>query len=579
VKKPPTDNEPLTCPEPDVAIPAPTDEQEGEERPSTAAPHRKKRLPAKVIGALLLLAALIGIGAIPKILRSDNLAASAREVRHAVTEVNVVSPRLTQTGVLALPSTVQAIEEATINARTAGYLKARYVDIGSRVRAGEVLALIESPETDQEVLQAQADAERAIAGTGQATADVARLEAGVAQSQSDLAKSQSGLAETRAQLAHFQAKLDQAQAYADVAKARLDQTQQALASRRADKNRDLARYELARKTLARWTQLAKVDAVSGQEVDEKQADNDASQANVEAAQDAISSAQADVNAAQAAYVSSQAEVQAARDDVTAGRARVRAARSAVASSEASVTASRSSVVAGRENLSASEAQVRSSQAGAHRWEALRSFERVVAPFPGVITARNLDVGALINAGNPSTDHDPNRTVSYSGIFNMARTDTVRILVQVPEDYVSAIRPGQKAEVLIQELPGRVFTGTVYRTAGALDDVSRTLLTEIHVANPHNTLLPGMYARVEFASSRAIPSLRMPADALIFDSHGTRVAEVMPDDKIHFQSVQTGRDYGSEIEIKTGLKGDEQLVSNPTDDLSEGMRVHVVKSPN
>jgi RND family efflux transporter MFP subunit len=579
VKKIPTGNEPVTYAEPDTAIPAPADEQEGEERPSTGAPHRKRRLPAKAIGALLLLAALIAIGAIPKMLRSDNLAASAKSVRLAVTEVNVVSPRLTQTGVLALPSTVQAIEEATINARTAGYLKTRYVDIGSRVRAGEVLAVIESPETDQQVLQAQADAEKAIAGTGQATADVARLEAGVAQSQSDLAKSQSNLAETRAQLAHFQAKLDQAKAYADVARARLNQTEQVLASRRADKNWAVARYVLASKTLARWKELEKVEAVSGQEVDEKQADNDASQANVEAAQDAISSAQADVNAAQAAYVSSQAEVQAARDDVTAGRARVRAAGSAVASSEASVTASRSSVVAGRESLNASQAEVRSSEAGAHRWEALRSFERVVAPFPGVITARNLDVGSLINAGNASTDHDPNRTVSYSGIFNMARTDTVRILVQVPEDYVSAIQPGQKARVTIQELPGRVFTGTVYRTAGALDDVSRTLLTEIHVANPQNVLLPGMYARVEFANSRAIPSLRIPADALIFDAKGTRVAEVTPADKIHFQSVATGRDYGSEIEIKSGLKGNERLVSNPTDDLADGMRVHVVKSPN
>lgn len=539
----------------------------------------RRRVLTAWIGGAFFFIALIAVGALPRLNKNRKLTAAAEKVRVTAPAVNVVTPKMAaNSGDLLLPSNVQAIEETTINARTSGYLKKRFVDIGSQVKAGQLLALIESPEADQQVLQAEADTAKARASSGQAQADVVRQAAAVAQTRSELARSQSNLEQVKADLEHQTAKLEQATSAVESAKAKWTQTRQNLEGRKADLQHAQAQFALARKTLDRWRDLEKVDAVSGQEVDEKQAAFEVSQANVSAAQAAVSSAQADVEAAQAAYLSSQADVRAAQADVKSGNQKVNAAQAAVLSSKANVEAAQSSVTASRANVEAMQASVHSSDAAMRRYAALQAYERVVAPFSGVITARNVDAGALITAGGGSGESDPTRTVPHSGLFGIARTDTLRIQVNVPQTFVSSIKPGQKARILFSEYPGRVFTGTVFRTAGALDAASRTLLAEIHLPNPQNTLLPGMFAQVQLNASHARPILRIPASALIVDAAGTRVATVTPEQKIHFVSVKAGRDYGSEVEISTGLEGNERLVSNPNDDLLEGTSVRVMETP-
>ncbi|HLJ54124.1 MAG TPA: efflux RND transporter periplasmic adaptor subunit, partial [Chthonomonadaceae bacterium] len=171
--------------------------------------------------------------------------------------------------------------------------------------------------------------------------------------------------------------------------------------------------------------------------------------------------------------------------------------------------------------------------------------------------------------------DPTSTVPHTGLFGIARTDVMRIQVQVPQSFLSSLRAGQQARVLIQEYPGKVFTGTVFHTSGALDATSRTLLAEVRVNNPDNVLIPGMYAQIQLESSRAKPLLRIPSNTLIFDMHGTRVMTVTKDGRIRFQPIVVGRDYGSEVDVREGLEGSERLVTNPTDDLKEGQQVRVV----
>lgn len=530
------------------------------------------------IGGILFFAALAALGALPRVTRNRKLDADSVATKTADLTVNVITPsQVHGGGDLTLPSSIQAIEEATINARTSGYLKERLVDIGSRVKAGQTLAVIESPEADQQVLAAEADTAKSRAASGQAVADVAKQKAAVAAAQSELARAQSNVEQVRADLEHQNARLEESQSAENVAKARLSQAKQALQGRKADLAHGQAQFDLARKTLARWKELEKVDAVSGQEVDEKQTAYDVSQANVSAANAAVSGAQADVEAAAAAVTSSEADIRAMAADVKATRQKVEAAQSAVASARSNAAAAQASVAASQSNVQAAQAAVGSSSANTRRYAALQSYERITAPFDGVITARNVDVGALITAGSAG-EFDPTRTVPHSGLFGIARTDTLRVEVSIPQSYIALLKPGEKARILVHEYPGRVFTGIVYRQSGALDAASRTLLTEIHIPNPGNTLIPGMFAQVQFSDAHAPSVLRIPANALITDAAGTRVAVVSGAGKIHFVKVQTGRDYGKDVEIVSGLKGDERLVSNPNDDLVEGGSVRVVETP-
>ncbi len=314
---------------------------------------------------------------------------------------------------LVLPSTLQAFIESPIYARTSGYLAHWYKDIGSRVKKGELLADIETPEVDQELMQARATR--------------------------DQADAQLNLAKTSAQ---------------------------------------------------RWETLRKMDAVAQQETDERSS----------------------------GYAQQQA---------------------ALASATANV----------------------------HRLEQLESFKHIYAPFSGVITRRNTDIGALINAGNSGANQE---------LFVIAQIDPIRVYVDVPEIYAPAIRPGVKGSIELQSLVGQHFDGSIVRTADAIDPATRTLRTEIDVPNHNGGLLPGSYAQVHFGVNVTAVRLSVPVNALLFRSEGTRAAVVGSDGKVHLKAVVIGRDYGTDIEILSGLDPSDSIVLNPSDSLEEGQPVHVTQ---
>lgn len=202
------------------------------------------------------------------------------------------------------------------------------------------------------------------------------------------------------------------------------------------------------------------------------------------------------------------------------------------------------------------------QANEQRLDNMQSYRIVRAPFDGVITQRNVDTGALVNAGSTL-------------LYRIAQTATLRTYVNVPQTYADSIRPGETATLTVPNLPGWRFNGTVARTSNSLDASSRTLLVEVHVPNPENLLLPGMYARVEFSSARLQPPLLIPSEALMVRAEGAQVAIVGPDHGIHLQKVEVGRDYGDRLEILGGLTEGATVVLNPSDTVQEGQKVDPV----
>jgi RND family efflux transporter MFP subunit len=197
---------------------------------------------------------------------------------------------------------------------------------------------------------------------------------------------------------------------------------------------------------------------------------------------------------------------------------------------------------------------------------LQSFQKVTAPFAGTITARYVDVGALITVGTGTNNQ---------ALFKIAQSDVLRIYVNVPQTFVNSIQPDQPAQISVQEFPQKTFTGKVVSTAGALDPTSRTLLTEVRVTNEDNLLLPGMYAQVKFTVTRSNPPVLVPGNALVIRPEGTQVATVTKDQTVHYQKVTVGRDYGTQLEIISGLEANETVILDATDDLQEGMKVQAV----
>ncbi len=534
---------------------------------SSIVPPSRGKVTFLFLGVVILLAVLFVVGLLPHLKQRGSLAAEAHEVRTEVAEVTTVTPHMAPADALILPGSIQAIEETSLSARTSGFVRRRLVDIGSRVKAGDVLAEIESPEIDQQVAAAKADEAKSLAGTGQAEADVAKQQATVTGMQADVTRQQSNVELARAAQKRTEAKLLQSQAASATSKAKLAQAKQMLAGRQADLLQAQTQATLAERTWRRWQGLAKSGAVSRQEADEKEYAYQTRQAAITSAEAAVHSAEADIEAAQANVGASEADIQAAREDIAAARQSVSAAEAAVMASRSNVHAAQASVNASRANVTATQAVTGSSRANTRRYTALQSFERIVAPFSGVITARNTDTGALVKADD-----------NAKGLFSLARTDVLRIMVTVPQTFAASMQPGQTTKVTIREFPGRVFTGIIARNAGALDPTSRTLLTEIHVPNTDGKLLPGSYAQVEFAGITMKSHLRIPANALMIGAEGVRVAIVTKTDKIHFQTVQPGADFGQEVEIVTGLEGNETLVSNASDDLKEGTPVKVLLTP-
>lgn len=395
----------------------------------------------KVIGlGIVLLLVLIAIGAVPRVLKEREAIAASNDapVTHPIVSV-IHALRGEPSSQLALPGNIEPLYMAGLFARVNGYLQQRNVDIGTKVHAGEVLAVISAPEIDQQLSEAKAT----------------------------LVQSQAALLEARASL-------DQAKANAELA--------------RLTKDRDIP--------------LGEQHAISQQIVDGAVQTYDARVADVEAS------------------------------------------NAKIASTAATVAAN---------------------QANVARLQQMQAFERIVAPFDGVITERNVERGDLVSA-SVSADGKP--------LFRIAQNDTLRIYVDVPQSQAVNIQDGQKATVLISERPGRTYTGTVVRNASALNDAARTLRTEVQIDNRDGSLLPGMYAQVQFTLPKRRSSLIIPTSSLVIDRAGMHVVTVDADGKLHFVPVTIGKDMGKEVEILAGLDGNESLVASPSDLLVEGEHVEV-----
>ncbi len=212
-----------------------------------------------------------------------------------------------------------------------------------------------------------------------------------------------------------------------------------------------------------------------------------------------------------------------------------------------------------------EAAVKAGEAEVRRLQALQSYEKVVAPFSGTITARNVDKGALVTSGSGST---------LTSLFTIADSSGLRVFVDVPQNAAPGVTENQVADVFVREHPQKTFKAQVVRTSGALDPATRTLRTELFLPNQEGSLLPGMYVQVKFSVAREHPAVLIPARTLVFRKEGPQVVVVTADKKAELRSVKLGRDFGSEIEVTQGLDGKELLVENPTDDLEHGQLVRV-----
>jgi len=380
----------------------------GAPQPAPASPLKHGGLVFLV--ALLIVAGIVIGGVLPRVKARAALKAATNDL--AIPTVSVAHPQLgaPQTEIV-LPGNVQAFTDSPIYARTNGYLKKWYVDIGARVKANQLLAEIETPEIDQQ--------------------------------------------------------LDQA---------------------RADLNTAEANFALSKITADRYQDLLKTDSVSKQDVDNANGD-----------------------------------------------------------------------------FAAKKAMVASAQSNVKRLEELQSFEKIYAPFDGVITARNTDIGHLINsgAGAPATE-----------LFHIAAIQELRVYVNVPQQYSPSAKPGLTADLTLQELPGRRFRGTLVRTADSIDLATRTLLVEVDVDNRSGELLPGAYAEVHLKVPAGTPTLILPVSALIFRSDGLQVGTVENGNRAALKNVVLGHDLGSQVEVVSGLTPDDFVITNPPDSLVSGEIVRI-----
>jgi RND family efflux transporter MFP subunit len=326
---------------------------------------------------------------------------------------------------IVLPGNIQAYTLAPIYARTTGYVKAWYHDIGSRVRKGELLAVIETPELDQQLSQAKADLATAQSNAG-----------------------------------------------------------------------------LAKVTADRYQGLIGQNAVSQQDTD---------------------------NAAQA--------------------------------------------------LEARNTEVTSAQANVRRVEQLQSFERIEAPFDGVITARNLDIGQLISAAGSTNTPGAGTVAGSKEVFDISAIQTLRVFVNVPQVYAPDAKAGVMATLVLPQFPGRTFRGKLVRTSDAVDPATRTLLAEVDVDNRSGELLPGSYTEVHLKVANPAPALIVPVSALILEPDGLHVGIVDATQHARIVRVTPGRDSGSTMEILGGLQPGQQVIANPPDSLTDGEQVRVVTPDN
>lgn len=381
------------------------------ESEAPAVPRRKLAL----LGLLLLVVGLAVVVSGIATRRSEAVQLRERAAAQSVRTVSVVSPSPTGAPArLDLPGRIEANARAPIYSRVAGYLKSWHADIGTSVKAGQLLAEIETPELDQQLLQARAE----------------------------------------------------------------------LTSARSN-------AALAASTSRRWQALLATDSVSRQEADEKAGD----------------------------------------------------------------LATKQSIVNGL-------------QANVERILALKRFTRIVAPFDGVVTARSTDVGSLINVGG----------APGSELFVVSDTSKLRIYVNLPQVYVSAVKPGDRVQVRVPEQPGRTHAATVQSLSQAINTASGSMLIQLAADNPDAELLPGGFANVSFELPRAPGALSIPPSALLFDKAGLRVATVGPDDRVVLKPVTVSRDLGASVELASGLTPQDRVIESPPDGVGEGDRVRVAVAP-
>jgi len=243
--------------------------------------------------------------------------------------------------------------------------------------------------------------------------------------------------------------------------------------------------------------------------------------------------------------------------ITAGRYSNLSHTDAVAQQEVDQTA---------QNLRGQQATLQASQAEVRRLQQLQGFEKVYAPFDGVITSRKIDVGNLINAGGSAQGVE---------LFQLSQIQTLRVFVSVPENYAAAAKGERAAHVEFAQYPGETFPGTIVRNAHSIDSATRTLLVEVDVPNRDGRLLPGSYANVRFSLHQNQPSYVLPSNTLLFRAEGQQVAVVKNSQVIELRNVTVGTDFGSKVQIVSGLNGSEDVVLNPPDSLLQGQRVQVV----
>jgi RND family efflux transporter MFP subunit len=368
----------------------------------------KRLLWFLVIPALLACSAFVTASA----RRTSNKSLAATTKTLALQNVNVIhaEPGSPVTD-LTVPGFVQAFSESPVYARINGYLRVWNVDIGAHVRKGQLLAVIEAPEVDQE-------------------------------------------------LRHARAMLAQAQ----------------------------ANLELAKVTSARYRELITSNSVSQQEVDNN-----------------------------------------------------------------------------NQNLNSQTANVQAAAAEVGRLEQMQGFEKIYAPFDGVVTARRTDLGDLVNAGNSGLGAE---------LFRISNITTMRVYVNVPEVYSEAIAPGVRASMEVASLSNRQFTGTVARSSHAIGMNSRTLLTEVDVPNPKGELFPGAYAQVHFHLSLKVVPLVLPGNTILFQAQGPQVGVVNSQSHVELRKVTLGRDFGNRVEILSGISQPDAVIANPPDYLVDGMSVAV-----
>lgn len=226
-------------------------------------------------------------------------------------------------------------------------------------------------------------------------------------------------------------------------------------------------------------------------------------------------------------------------------------------------------VVSKQEYDQDEKAYEAARANLQQLEKIQGFQQILAPFTGKITARNIDVGTLVTAGTGN---------SGTPLFNMVQSDLLRVYVFVPQTNAASMREGLQAKILVQERPGQDFEGTVTRTAGALDPTSRTMQVEVQVPNHDGTLYAGMYGQVEFLLPEDNAPIVVPADAFVFRSQGPQVVTVTNENRVHWQNIRVGRDFGTQLEVLDGLAENAKVVMNPTDDLQEGVQVQVKSAP-